>query len=97
METNTLKLLGVALHSAMPLEDNKNSKEFRRLIVRLERRQRASHLLRPPEPRSSPARSFAGRITLAVSAICALITCRVPHFLRAGGATLTACTTLASR
>jgi hypothetical protein len=40
METNTLKLLGGTLRSAMPLEDNKNSKVLRRLIVRLERRQR---------------------------------------------------------
>ena len=40
METNTLKLLGVTLRSAMPLEDNKNSKELRRLIVQLQRRQR---------------------------------------------------------
>ena len=40
METNALKLLGVTLRSAMPLEDNKNSKELRRLIVQLERRER---------------------------------------------------------
>jgi hypothetical protein len=40
MERNTLKLLGVTLRGAMPLEDNKNSKDFRRLIVQLERRQR---------------------------------------------------------
>jgi hypothetical protein len=40
METNTLKLLGVTFRSAMPLEDNKNSKEMRRLIVQLQRRQR---------------------------------------------------------
>jgi len=40
METNTLKLLGDNLRSAMPLEDTKNSKEFRRLIVQLERQQR---------------------------------------------------------
>jgi hypothetical protein len=40
METNTLKLLGVTLRSALPLEDNKNSKALRRLIVELERRQR---------------------------------------------------------
>jgi hypothetical protein len=40
METNTLKLLGVTLRSAMALEDNKNSKALRRLIVQLERRQR---------------------------------------------------------
>ena len=40
METNTLKFLGYNLRSAMPLEDTKNSKEFRRLIVQLERQQR---------------------------------------------------------
>jgi hypothetical protein len=40
MEKNTLKLLGVTLRSAMPLEDNKNSKNLRRLIVLLERHQR---------------------------------------------------------
>ena len=40
METNSLKLLGDTLRSAMPLEDNKNSKELRRLIVQIERRQR---------------------------------------------------------
>jgi hypothetical protein len=40
METNTLKLLGDTLRSAMPLEDNKNSKELRRIIVQLHRRQR---------------------------------------------------------
>jgi len=40
METNTLKLLGVTLRSALPLEDNKNSKPLRRLIVQLARRQR---------------------------------------------------------
>ena len=38
--TNTLKLLGVTLRSAMPLENDKNSKQLRRLIVQLERRQR---------------------------------------------------------
>jgi hypothetical protein len=40
MEKNTLKLLGVTLRSAMPLKDNKNSKNLRRLIVLLERHQR---------------------------------------------------------
>jgi hypothetical protein len=40
MEKNTLKLLGVTLRSAMPLEDNKNSKNLRRLIVLLERHER---------------------------------------------------------
>jgi len=40
METHTLKLLGVTLRSAMPLEDTKSSKELRRLIVQLEQRQR---------------------------------------------------------
>jgi hypothetical protein len=40
MERNTLKLLGVTLRNAMPLEDNKNSKDLRRLIVQVERRQR---------------------------------------------------------
>jgi len=40
MEKNTLKLLGVTLRSAMPLDDNKNSKNLRRLIVLLERHQR---------------------------------------------------------
>jgi hypothetical protein len=40
MEANTLKLLGDNLRSAMPLEDTKNSKELRRLIVRFERQQR---------------------------------------------------------
>jgi hypothetical protein len=40
METNALRVLGVTLRSAMPLEDAKNSKELRRLIVQLEGRQR---------------------------------------------------------
>ena len=40
METNTLKLLGVTLRGAMTLEDNKNSKALRRLIIQLERRHR---------------------------------------------------------
>jgi len=40
MERNTLKLLGDKLRSAIPLEDTKNSKKLRRLIVQLERRQR---------------------------------------------------------
>jgi hypothetical protein len=40
MERNTLKLLGVTLRNAMPLEDNKNSKDLRRLIVQVERCQR---------------------------------------------------------
>jgi hypothetical protein len=40
MEANTLKLLGDQLRHSLPLEDTKRSKEFRRLIVQLERRGR---------------------------------------------------------
>ena|SRR5215471_42162 len=43
METNTLKLLGVTLRSAMPLEDNKDSKVLRRLIVQLANRRSLDH------------------------------------------------------
>jgi len=50
METDTLKLLGTTLRGAMPLEENKNSKELRRLIVQLERQQRET------QPR--PGRGF---------------------------------------
>jgi hypothetical protein len=40
METNTLKLLGTTLRGALPLEEDKNSKALRRLIVQLARRPR---------------------------------------------------------
>jgi hypothetical protein len=49
----TLKLLGVALRSAMPLEDHKKSKELRRLIVQLGRRQREFEKPKDP-PRFEP-------------------------------------------
>jgi len=40
MQTDTLELLGDALRRELPLEDTKQSKQLRRLIVQLERRER---------------------------------------------------------
>jgi hypothetical protein len=51
MERNMLKVLGNALRSAMPLQDNKNSKELRRLIVEVERRQRELDSKRDEPPK----------------------------------------------
>ena len=79
METNTLKLLGVALHSAMPLEDNKNSKEFRRLIVRLERRQRARKvrqlyaMLDGTSCRTAAVRRYFGETAVGACGQCDLL------------------------
>jgi hypothetical protein len=40
MENNTLKLLGTELRHQLPTPETKGSKELRRLIVQLERRER---------------------------------------------------------
>jgi hypothetical protein len=40
MEMNTLKVLGDTLRQQLPVKDTRLSKEMRRLIVQLERRQR---------------------------------------------------------
>ena len=40
MDKNTLKTLGNVLRQRLPITDTRQSKELRRLIVQLERRQR---------------------------------------------------------
>jgi hypothetical protein len=40
MEKNALKLLGAKLRHQLPTQETKGSKELRRLIVQLERRER---------------------------------------------------------
>ena len=40
MEKNTLKMLGAELRHQLPTPETKGSKELRRLIVQLERRER---------------------------------------------------------
>jgi hypothetical protein len=61
METNTLKVLGTKFRNAIPLEDNKNSKELRRLLVRLERRDRELNQPRMIAVEPTPKRPRDGR------------------------------------
>jgi hypothetical protein len=51
MERNMLKVLGNALRRRNALQDNKNSKELRRLIVEVERRQRELDSKRDEPPK----------------------------------------------
>ena len=52
MEKTTIKVLGDVLRQQLPMEEIRLSKEMRRLIVQLERRQREldQQRDRPPKP-----------------------------------------------
>ena len=56
MERSTLKQIGDVLKQTLPLEDTRNSKELRRLLVQLERRQMECDRKRdqPPKRKSEP-------------------------------------------
>jgi hypothetical protein len=54
MEKNTLKILGDALRQQLPIMDTRLSKEMRRLIVQLERRQRELDRQRDQPPKREP-------------------------------------------
>ena len=54
MEKNTLEMLGAELRHQLPTPETKGSKELRRLIVQLERRERERDRQRDETNRAKP-------------------------------------------